>query len=179
MAMAGDWQTLSERVIYDDVKQEADSKEFKSNGPNMGVRKRKFEGQEEDEEAEQRVARKAWGSTTRTYPSLSGEERDDLDSLLKSTKVMNREEGAPNEDSRSGKGSATQKPAGDESRGTDDTPHPEVPSIKKENSDTDGILSATSPNLDNLEGTSIKTEDQPMDTGVVFKKRKAKQIRQR
>ena len=32
MAMAGDWQTLSERAIYDDVKEDEHRKDFKLNG---------------------------------------------------------------------------------------------------------------------------------------------------
>lgn len=178
MAMAGDWQTLSERAICDDVKQDEDSKDFKLSGISMGVRKRKYEGQEE-EEADENVARKAWGSTTRTYPSAAGNGKDDLDSLLENTKVTKRDDGAPNDDSPSKKALATQQPVEAELPKTEDTPLSEVPSIKKEKSDTSGIFSASSTNFDSVEGASIKTEDEPTDAGIVFKKRKAKQIRQR
>ena len=178
MAMAGDWQTLSERAIYDDLKQEDDGKEFKPDALNIGVRKRKFEGQEEGEEAEERVARKAWGSTTRTYPSVGGDVEDDLDSLLKSTKVTKPEDGALNEDAKL-TGLAAQPPVEAESLKTENAPFSRVPLIKKEDSDTGGVLSTNIPDLGDLGETSIKTEDGPTDTGVVFKKRKAKQIRQR
>ncbi len=178
MAMAGDWQTLSERVIYDDVKEDEDSKDFKLNGFSMGVRKRKYEGQEE-EEAEESVARKAWGSTTRTYPIVGGDVEDGLDSLLKHTKVVKQDHGASNEDPQSKKGLAAQQPVEARLTKTDDTQPSELPSIKKENFDTSGMLSENSTILNHVEGASIETEDGPTGTGIVFKKRKAKQIRQR
>ena len=178
MAMASDWQTLSERVVYSDVKQEEDSKAFKSDVLTVGVRKRKHEGQEEDEE-EGKAARKAWGSATRTYPGGGGSEGDDLDALLRNTKVMKREDGVHNEGSMFNTGSAAQEPVETEQPKTDGTLLPEEPSIKEENTDTIGILSMNGSNIGDSGELSIKTEDAPADTGIVFKKRKAKQIRQR
>jgi hypothetical protein len=177
MAMAGDWQTLSERAIYDDVKEDEDRKDFKLNELRVGVRKRKYEGQEE-EEAEESVARKAWGSTTRTYPIAGDDEENDLDSLLKYTKVV-KQDGAPNEDLRSEKGSAALQPDKARLIKTDDTQPSELPSIKRENFDTSGMLSENSTILNHVEDASTETEDELTDTDIVFKKRKVKQIRQR
>lgn len=175
MAMAGDWQTLLEPVDYNNVKQEGDSKEFKPGELSAGVRKRKHEGQEEDEE-EEKVARKAWGSVARSYPGTGGSEGDDLDALLKNTKVMKREDGVPNEDSKLNSGSATQQP---ELSKTDGTLLPEAPLIKKEDFDAGGILSRNVSNIGDSGETPIKTEDEPINPDIVFKKRKLKQIRQR
>lgn len=81
MAMAGEWQTISERRI--------DAEEDEKPGYsalNVGVRKRKLEGQEDEEEDVQRVVKKTWGSATRQYPGI--EEDEDLDALLESTKSL-------------------------------------------------------------------------------------------
>lgn len=177
MAMAGDWQTLSERAIYDDIKEDEDRKDFKPKDLSAGVRKRKYEGQEE-EEAEESVTGKAWGSTTRTYPITGGDGQDDLDSLLAYTKVVTQD-GAPNEDLQSEKGSAAQQSDTTRLTNTDDTQPSELPSVKKEDFDTSGILSEDSTIPNHVEGASTGTEDGLAGTGIVFKKRKAKQIRQR
>lgn len=80
-ATPGGWQTVSRKVVQEPL-QDADEK------LNIGVRKRKFEDQEEQEEAGETIARRGWGSTTRTYPG-STSTADDLNSLL-STSVLNR-----------------------------------------------------------------------------------------
>ena len=65
--------------IRDRVKQEAD---VKPEVLNVGVRKRKHEGAEEEEEAGEAVVRRGWGSTTREYPgNLASVE--DIGALLK------------------------------------------------------------------------------------------------
>ncbi|KAL2051925.1 hypothetical protein ABVK25_007840 [Lepraria finkii] len=87
MAMAGDWQTTSQRLIYDTVKEKEVNEDVKTGGLNIGVRKRKFESQEE-EAAGETVVRRGWGSTIRTYPGIGGDGDDDLDTLLKTTKAL-------------------------------------------------------------------------------------------
>ena len=58
MAMAGDWQTTSERLVYDnDFVKKEDGDDVKADGLNIGVRKRKFEGLEEEAEAGETVVR--------------------------------------------------------------------------------------------------------------------------
>ncbi|KAK3716378.1 hypothetical protein LTR37_006528 [Vermiconidia calcicola] len=74
---AGGWQTVSERVVEDAVKQEEDSKE----GIIHGVHKRKVEEDEEGQEAERKARRKAWGSSIKTFPGAEDGE-EDLEALL-------------------------------------------------------------------------------------------------
>ncbi len=81
MAMAGEWKTVSERAISGAEDEYLDQKP--GSLLNVGVRKRKFEGQEEEEAAGETVARKGWGSGTRSYPGDA--EDDDLDALLSGT----------------------------------------------------------------------------------------------
>lgn len=78
MALPGEWQKVAERPVEDSIMGETLS---------TGVRKRKYEGQDEEEEAGETIARRGWGSTTRRYP---GEEQPDLDDLL-SASVTKRE----------------------------------------------------------------------------------------
>lgn len=181
MAMAGDWQTTSERLVYDNrfPKKEEDDEDVKSNGLNVGVRKRRFEGQEEEEEAGETVVRKGWGSTIRTYPGAGGDE-DDLNTLLKSPKGIIRE-GEGSQDLGSGPlpwpGQAD-SPA----TTTNDKPDLNPPSIKKE--DSTGSVGLPNTMVDQtalveLPSESLKREESPPDSGVVFKKRKAKPIRQK
>lgn len=72
--MAGDWQTIS-RKVQPQPEEPIDEK------LNVGIRKRKFDDDEEREDAGQTVARKGWGSTTRTYPGSQPVD-DDLHALL-------------------------------------------------------------------------------------------------
>ncbi|KAA8648633.1 putative formin binding protein [Aspergillus tanneri] len=84
MALAGEWQTISETVIGLD----ADRQKSKLS---LGVRKRKHEGDEEEEEAKKEAERfvsKAWGSRTRQYPGAQDD--TDLDELLASTKDIKK-----------------------------------------------------------------------------------------
>lgn len=79
-ALAGDWKIMSQRKIEEPVLDET---------LNKGVRKRKFEGQEEEEEAGETVVRRGWGSTVKRYP---GEDNDDLEALLSSNVLQKKEE---------------------------------------------------------------------------------------
>lgn len=79
LALVGDWKIVSQRKVDEPVIDES---------LNKGVRKRKLEGQEEEEEASETVVRRGWGSTIKRYP---GEGSDDLDALL-SVKTLNKQE---------------------------------------------------------------------------------------
>ena len=162
MAMAGDWQTTSERVVYDNefLKKDEDSEDVKLGGLNVGVRKRKFEGQEEEEEAGETVVRKGWGSKIRTYPG-EGDDKGDLDALLKRTTRAK------------GEGEALQS--------NESQPSLNAPTIKKEESAGSGEVSGISNQATVVEAPqeTLKQEGDPPDSGVVFKKRKAKPIRQK
>lgn len=177
MAMAGDWQTVSERPVNEGVKKEEDAKDVKPStsgiGPavvNIGVRKRKYEGQEEEEESDERVVRKGWGSTTRTYPGA--DEDIDLDALLGGTKTAsNTATRQPSPASAlDGASINDTKPIAR----AEDGPLPGMPSIKKEVSDSP---LAAHPSHEGTHILSINTEEP--SAGIVFKKRKPKQIRQK
>lgn len=86
MALAGDWKVVSQRKVAEPVIDES---------LNKGVRKRKFEGLEEEEEARETVVRRGWGSTTKRYP---GEATNDLNALF-SINPLKKEEGIVKKDS--------------------------------------------------------------------------------
>ena len=179
MAMAGDWQTISESQVHDnDFAKEEEVEDVKPGGLNVGIRKRKFEGQEEEEEASETVVRRGWGSTIRAYPGPVADE-DDLGALLKSTKRV------------VGGGGGLQSPASGRLSGLEQAdshvrvleiqPDLDSPTIKKEESSDSGEISGTTRNKIAVETPqqSLKQEDDSPDSGVTFKKRKAKPIRQR
>ena len=175
MAMVGDWQTTSQRFIYDEVKKEDDTEDVKPTGLNIGVRKRKFEGQEEEEEAEESDVRKGWGSTIRTYPGTNADDEDDLDSLLKSTKAPPTDN-ARIEDheptSSTGQIDRQQGPKNALSTAS------ELP-IKQEEPEDPKTPADSSKDQHDNGLVSIKQEETPLDSTVIFKKRKAKPLRQK
>ena len=178
MAMAGDWQTLSERPVYSDgFKKEEDREDVKPNNLNIGVRKRKFEGQEEEEEAGEVVVKRGWGSTTRTY---GGAGEDDLDSLIEQSNLVRRRDAGQQNMGPGKVGEPSTVPPGEVASAREEAiePLPEVPSIKKEESTEIGDTLTTAPEHGVIEPPVIKTEDDPIGAGIVFKKRKPKQIRQ-
>ncbi|PBP27345.1 U1 zinc finger protein [Diplocarpon rosae] len=170
MAMPGEWQVTSERVI------ELEGTERKPETLALGVRKREvIEEEEELTEAKKR----RWGSTYRTHPT---EEDFDLDALL-------------NEATRKGKEPETEMDAKDEAKLDLSLPasstlreefiaqghKPEtvelgVPAgIKREPSDGEAKVVDSLPPMG-----SVKQEGgEQSGSGIVFKKRKAKNIRQK
>ncbi|KAL6717833.1 hypothetical protein ACLMJK_003918 [Lecanora helva] len=171
MAMVGDWQTTSERVIYESVKKEEENEIVKPEGLNVGVRKRKFAGQEEEEEAGETVVKKGWGSTIRNYPDTTGDGVDDLDALLNAAK---NGKNLANGSQISPKTAQADQQTTEESSSTS-----HVPRLKHEESSNPGI-----PDIISTDGAAeppktIKQEDLPAEPEVLFKKRKAKPIRQK
>lgn len=82
MALAGEWQTISETKIESAEGLEGAAK-------SIGVRKRKHEGdEEEDEHAPEPLERKGWGSRIKTYPGAR--EDEGLDALLASTTELKK-----------------------------------------------------------------------------------------
>ena len=179
MAMAGDWQILSEKLVYenDSVKKEEHNEDVKPGGLNLGVRKRRFEGQEEEEAGEIAV-KKGWGSTIRTYPGAK-EDDDDLDTLLGATKrVVTEGEGSqPLGSTRSFRS----EQADNHAPVKESNPGHESPAIKQGDHADSGVVSDTNPKQTAVveSSESVKQEENPSDSGVLFKKRKAKPIRQR
>ncbi|KAL9636926.1 MAG: hypothetical protein Q9164_002518 [Protoblastenia rupestris] len=182
MAMAGDWQTTAQRVIYDTppksegIQKEEEGEESKRNTLNVGVRKRKYKGQEEEEEAGEKVARRGWGSTTRTYPEAAGEE-DDLETLLQNTIQAKRSETV----------AASLNPtqaalnAGRADSGSIKTesvsPSSALPLIKQEESRTTPALTDAMAPQTTEQAPETTKEGVPSEPGVLFKKRKSKATR--
>ncbi|KAL8776747.1 MAG: hypothetical protein Q9213_008146 [Squamulea squamosa] len=174
MAMAGDWQTIAQRPILDRVKKEEGLEDFKDFTPdptlNVGVHKRKFKGQEEEEEAGATVIRKGWGSTVKRYPSLQGSDQGDLDLLLNRAAITSQEVGGSNlaEPLHLPKVETTYNPP-DLSAAV---PESGPPTIKREEFD-----SPDSERLQNREVSSnipVKKEDEIEEPTILFKKRKTK-----
>ena len=142
VAMAGDWETVSVRQL----KKEED---VKPDVLSFGTHKRKFEGQDEAEEAGTTVVRKGWGSTTKRYPGSNGAV-EDIGNLL-----------------RSGSGSASTKVEDAPVIKQEDTD--EAPSVEAAaDADAGATTSVTT------EAAVKQEEDSPAQAPVVFKKRKAK-----
>ena len=169
MALAGEWQTTSITPIQQPEEDE-EGKPIKS----IGVRKRKHEGREgegeEDEEQneEQRFVSKGWGSTTRRYPG-AGDDNEDLDALLASTKSVKKTKTTKEEEEEGAtkKEPAEDAPAATTIKGEDDpAAAPEADqslSVKEESSSAAPVKS--------------EREAEEPTPGVVFKKRKPKAIR--
>ncbi|KAL8645829.1 MAG: hypothetical protein Q9226_007121 [Calogaya cf. arnoldii] len=174
MAMAGDWQTIAQRPIQDRVKKEEGLEDFKDFKPdstlNVGIRKRKFEGQEEEEEAGATVVRKGWGSTTRRYPGSDGDDQDDLDSLLNKPAVSSQEisQGDTNEPLLQ---SGVKSIPSQDGR-SDLVPEPSPPIIKKE--DADSLEMGSRQEQEVSIDIPVKEENGTQEPAVMFKKRRTK-----
>ncbi|KAK5163010.1 hypothetical protein LTR04_002828 [Oleoguttula sp. CCFEE 6159] len=153
MAMAGDWHTVSVTPLgfggsassRGGIKKEEDE-DIKPSAINIGVRKRKFEGQEEAEEAGDTMVRKGWGTTFKSY-AASKDDSVDIEALLSGS--------APGQDHV--------------------LPADFVPTIKKEESEEGVAFAVAAPDM-NVVAAPVKTEDRPPGTGIVFKKRKAPKV---
>ncbi|KAL8663585.1 MAG: hypothetical protein Q9202_003773 [Teloschistes flavicans] len=178
MAMAGDWQTLARRPVLDQVKKEEALEDFKDFKPdptlNIGVRKRKHEGDagEEEEEAatESGARRKGWGSAVRRYPGLATDSNDDLDALLTSETI-------PKQDEQQMKTQISSNPLKAESlhnregfQAAEDLSGP--PTLKQEDSSNTGLSSIQTEDF--TRDTAVKAEDDGPQPTIIFKKRKAK-----
>ena len=172
VAMAGDWQVMSETLLHERVKKEEEADDNKPNGLNVGVRKRKLEGQEDEEEAVMPTTRRAWGSTLRTFPGTMDEDAD-LDVLLSTTSTRLRGEG-PIRTADNGKTTT----AIDTSAigGAGGPLRVIAPSLQQEASTND--LLTTLPLADSAI-VSVKHEIDHEEAGVLFKKRKPKAMRQK
>ena len=180
MAMPGDWLVTSQRAVYDDVKKEEENNKanVKPKDLNRGVRKRKHENEEEEEDEEDAGAsttRRAWGTTTLTYPT-DGD--DDLDALLTST-TNARWSTHPYNTDRVQQETELEDPSHPTAMKSHLPSEPMPPahtSIKREESSDDinhiSVAGQATPN------TQVKQES-PEVPEFVFKKRKPKAIRQK
>lgn len=163
MSLVGEWQTLSETKVA--------AEGLEGAGKSIGVRKRKHEGDEEQEEVDDHAPGKTtslgWGSKLRTYPGEQEEEDGDLDALLSSNKELKRSKNTPadtefKEIKLETPALATQEDAVPESAA------PEAEKSSDVKTETSGV-----------ESEAPKDERPPNEevTGFSFKKRKPKVMR--
>ncbi|KAI1164010.1 hypothetical protein F5B18DRAFT_291564 [Nemania serpens] len=170
MALAGDWTVTSSRIIDDAPKpdgNDVDSKPARTDAVATGVRKRPQQEGEEDQHEEEEGVRglfkkpRRWGRDTRN----AVEDNAELSALLSTplTTLPKKEEQEETKQS--------------------DIKHDSTSNIKKEEPETDGLLSSiTEPaGGERSTGTTVKEEhdEKPAEPVVVFKKRKPKNIRQK
>ncbi len=177
MAMAGDWQTLSETPIFEPTFKKEEDVDTKPDRLSMGVRKRRYEGQEEDEESGEPVMRKTWGSTFRAYSEAGLNGANDLDSLLASTGTRGDRGGGMANPTKNAGDSNTEVTSGIGPQRRDRLPD-DGPSIKREDSG-EGTTSVLNASETKSITPGIKQEDDTSTPAVVFKKRKIKPTRQK
>ncbi|TAQ90544.1 hypothetical protein B7494_g1127 [Chlorociboria aeruginascens] len=157
LAMAGQWQITSEREVVPEGEKNPDSVV-------LGVRKREVEEEEEDEVVENK--RRNWASTHRTHPA---EDEGDLDVLLSQ---MTRGGKKINVKAEINEVKVEVKEELESIDPSESSEHAQASGIKMETEDGESIL----PLLD----TILKKEGEELAVpGVIFKKRKAKNIRQK
>ena len=79
-AMAGDWEVVSQRVITPDptIGDTAVKQEENKDAVSVGIRKRKADGDDEEEAEQASVRRRKWGTDVKALP----DDEADLDALL-------------------------------------------------------------------------------------------------
>lgn len=143
MAMAGDWETMSTKPSgRPSLKKEDEDVK----GLNIGIRKRKIEGVEDEDEAEV-VVRRGWGSTLKAYPGTDTAS-EDIESLMRANQTTIKVE----------------------------QPKDVVPFIKREDTQLQDLATAPVMNTAELPLPNVKHDDDQTENiaPVVFKKRKSK-----
>ncbi|KAI0505739.1 hypothetical protein F5B22DRAFT_495421 [Xylaria bambusicola] len=164
MALAGEWSVTSTRIIDDPEPDDDDSKPANVDAVATGVHKRPKEESEDEKEAENHVKNlfkkpRRWGRDSKN----SAENDAELDALLSTPlmKPLKKEEPAEQSDVK------------EESR----------PKIKKEESESDGVLTSAVAPPDGEQSGGVAVKEEPdkesSEPVVVFKKRKPKNIRQK
>ena len=172
MGMAGDWQTVKVTRVEQQPLLDEDNKDAKA----FGVRKRKFEDQEEEEailgtgDAAAQLQRKnrSWGARMKTFPGNKKDGDDDLDALLGGVTVKKQMGDVEEEATKDENAPAGDQDLKDEGR---------VPEVKKSDSDEEQEAASK---LDAVASDApVKTEDAADEksaatpgAGIVFKKRK-------
>ena len=165
--MAGEWQVTSQKIIAPEGEDEK-----KPEAIGFGVRKRVVE--DKDEETVQTKKGK-WGSAYRKHQEV-GEENDDLDALLSKVTAPKVAPGAL-ETKKEPTDVKEEIPKVESVDSSLVKPNPdETPSIKTEPSFDEPPLFAENVAVSSAD---IKQEEGEAVGGVVFKKRKAKNIRQK
>lgn len=168
MALTGDWQTTSVRVIQpEDGEGEKEGKGAEGRG--IGVRKRKHAGHDEEDYDDgagygrepEKIVSKGWGQRTKEYPG----DDEDLDVLLASTKNVKKVKPSVPE----GEEPSENVPGPVKEEGGDTAIKSEEASQVKEDEPSGAAASGPEP--------PAKDEPGEPASGVVFKKRKPKAIR--
>ncbi|KAL0261211.1 hypothetical protein SLS55_004907 [Diplodia seriata] len=203
MALAGEWQTVAVKPLDDDSSEYRDANRGAGGAPlNVGVRKRKVEdGEEEEEElrralaaGEKKPARKpGWGNSFKAFPGAKGgaDPADDIEALLSggggggggAKKVKIEGEAAADAEVKKeedpGEGVKKEEPAEEDD------------GIKKERDGGMGVeADSVGAGLKLADIPLVKAEDEERAEGekgdggaaaggVVFKKRKGKAMRQK
>ena len=166
MAMAGDWKVISQRPVEETTPEDPLS---------VGVRKRKYEGQGEEEEAGEVLARRGWGSTSKRYPGTNGTDTSNLDALLSGVKSVKKEDLALNakeevEEKAMVTASEQSLNVNTSGIGASEGTNP-LPIKKEESTGPSELVPRSQPD--------IPTAEASLGAGVVFKKRKAKSAREK
>jgi hypothetical protein len=168
MAMAGEWQVTSERIVEPEGEKKPESMA-------IGVRKRALD-EEETEAIEAKKIR--WGSTYRSHQAE--EDEGDLDTLLQNTMAKAKAPAVKIEMKVESKEVELLKvePGVTDNEATGGLPSKleQKPGIKREPSDEANAIPAVNP-APQIELQQVR--DESRDGGIVFKKRKTKNIRQK
>jgi hypothetical protein len=161
-AMAGDWKTVTTKVVREDGKVE-DIK-----GLSTGVRKRKVDEEEEEarEMGEMITRKKGWGNKLRSFPGKMGGAGDDVEALFAKVKkpVVKQE------DEIKAEPDLKQEP---NVKDEDEDAPSGLLDIPAEGEASDKAVVNTMESASNLEGeTTVKQEEDTPAPTVVFKKRK-------
>ncbi|EHL03136.1 C2H2 and C2HC zinc finger [Glarea lozoyensis ATCC 20868] len=168
MAMAGEWQVTSERVLEPDSETKVEAKA-------MGVKRER--GEEEDDPEAAELKKKRWGSKFRAHPTE--EDNADLDTLLIQATARSREPAikpeVKTEDEKLEHIKSEIK--------VEPTPTACLLESGAANSSTEGVKEEEVPNiLADIPDSDVTPKQEGVGqsaTGIVFKKRKAKNIRQK
>lgn len=162
VAMAGEWQTVSERPIYESTREEIAEEAKPDLSMSRGVQKRKHEEQEDKEEAEEMAVQRGWGIKIRQYPGSIEDQEDDFEALFKGTKP-----GTPSNEFNPGESTINVSQS-------DQFAHPSFKEAQEGESKRPMIKSEDSVDAD-ADGPLEKVQEQELlDHTVVFKKRKKK-----
>ena len=159
-AMAGEWETISRRVILPGTEEEQAA--GVKPGLNVGVRKRKIEDEDEEEGVKvgQQRRKPVWGTDIK---AISGDD-DDLDALLNATTTIKK---PPKEEDGHDKQETNVVSASVDGENG--------PPVKQEGDGTDDVH--TLPTQIEVTSVPVKDETEGSNISSMFKKRKSKAIR--
>jgi len=167
MAMAGEWQVLSQKAVTKSSTKDAEERKLDISSSN--AKKRKVEESvEEFEDEDHDIEDRGWRSRLKTYKD-SHQHEQDLDELLSSSIVLKKQEDS--DGSHSKESFLASQSVKNEERHTSNQDDDQMPTIKTERVD-DEHPKTDKPLLTQNEATEGPT------TSVVFKKRRPKVMKE-